>query len=44
MANGVYRITEEFEKQLLYYTGAPYVITLDNMLNALFLRLYYENW
>ena len=42
MANGVYRITEEFEKQLSDYTGAPYVVTLDNMSNALFLALYYE--
>ena len=44
MANGVYRITEEFEKQLSDYTGAPYVVTLDNMSNALFLALYYENY
>jgi hypothetical protein len=43
MANGVYRITEEFEKQLSDYTGAPYVVTVDNMSNALFLALYYEN-
>ena len=43
MANGVYRITEKFEEQLSNYTGAPYVITVDNMSNALFLALYYEN-
>lgn len=43
MANGVYRITEEFEKQLSDYTGAPHVVTVDNMSNALFLTLYYEN-
>ena len=43
MANGVYRITEDFEKQLSDYTGAPYVVTVDNMSNALFLALYYEN-
>lgn len=43
MANGVYKITEEFEKQLSDYTGAPYVVTLDNMSNGLFLALYYEN-
>ena len=42
MANGVYKITEEFEKQLSDYTGAPYVVTVDNMSNALFLALYYE--
>ena len=38
----VYDITNEFEKQLSNYTGAPYVVTLDNMSNALFLALYYE--
>jgi len=42
MANGIYKITEEFEKALADYTGAPYVVTLDNMSNALFLGLYYE--
>ena len=42
MANGIYKITEDFEKALSEYTGAPYVVTLDNMSNALFLALYYE--
>jgi dTDP-4-amino-4,6-dideoxygalactose transaminase len=42
MANGIYKITEDFEKMLSDYTGAPYVVTLDNMSNALFLSLYYE--
>jgi dTDP-4-amino-4,6-dideoxygalactose transaminase len=42
MANGIYKITEDFEKALSDYTGAPYVVTLDNMSNALFLALYYE--
>lgn len=42
MANGIYKITEEFEKSLSDYTGSPYVVTLDNMSNALFLALYYE--
>ena len=42
MANGIYKITEDFEKALSDYTGSPYVITLDNMSNALFLALYYE--
>ena len=42
MANGIYQITEDFEKKLSEYTGSPYVITLDNMSNALFLALYYE--
>lgn len=43
MANGIYRITEEFEEALSKYTGAPYVVTVDNASNALFLSLYYEN-
>jgi dTDP-4-amino-4,6-dideoxygalactose transaminase len=42
MANGIYKITEDFEKALSDYTGAPYVVSLDNMSNALFLSLYYE--
>jgi dTDP-4-amino-4,6-dideoxygalactose transaminase len=43
MANGVHKITEEFEMALSDYTNAPYVVCLDNMSNALFLALYYEN-
>jgi dTDP-4-amino-4,6-dideoxygalactose transaminase len=43
MANGIYKITEEFEEKLAHYTGARYVVSLDNMSNALFLALYYEN-
>jgi dTDP-4-amino-4,6-dideoxygalactose transaminase len=42
MANSIYKITEEFEKELSDYTGAPYVVTLDNQSNGLFLSLYYE--
>ena len=42
MAQGVHRVTEEFEKMLCDYTGAPYAVALDNMSNALFLSLYYE--
>lgn len=42
MAVGVYKVTEEFEKALADYTGAPYAVTVDNMSNALFLALYYE--
>jgi len=42
MATGVYKITEDFEKALSDYTGAPYVVTVDNMSNALFLALTYE--
>ena len=43
MANGVYKITEDFENELSTYTGSPYVVTVDNESNALFLSLYYEN-
>jgi hypothetical protein len=39
----VYDITNEFERRLGEYTGAPYVITVDNQSNALFLALYYEH-
>lgn len=40
----VYDITNEFEKRLAEYTGAPHVIALDNQSNALFLALYYEHY
>lgn len=43
MSNGVYKITEEFEEELSKYTGAKYVVTVDNASNALFLALKYEN-
>jgi dTDP-4-amino-4,6-dideoxygalactose transaminase len=43
MANGIYKITEEFEEKLAHYTNSKYVVTLDNMSNALFLTLYYEH-
>lgn len=39
----VYDITNEFEKRLADYTGAPYVVTVDNQSNALFLALMYEH-
>jgi len=42
MANGIYKITEEFEEKLADYTGAKYAITVDNQSNALFLALMYE--
>tara|TARA_R110000868_G_scaffold84_2_gene833 strand:+ start:3165 stop:3815 length:651 start_codon:yes stop_codon:yes gene_type:complete len=42
MSKGVYKVTEDFEKSLGDYTGAPYVVTVDNQSNALFLSLYYE--
>lgn len=40
--NNVHDITKEFEKRLSEYTGAPYVVTVDNQSNALFLTLFYE--
>ena len=43
MANGIYKVTEEFEAELAKYTGAKYVVTVDNMSNALFLALMFEN-
>jgi dTDP-4-amino-4,6-dideoxygalactose transaminase len=42
MAQGIHKVTEDFEMMVSDYTGAPYVIALDNMSNALFLSLYYE--
>ena len=42
-AQGIYRITEDFEKALSDYTGAPYVVTVDNASNALYLCLLHEN-
>ena len=42
MANGIYKITEEFESALSRYTGSPHVITVDNASNAIFLALMYE--
>lgn len=41
MANGAHQITADFEKELAKYTGAPYVVAVDNQSNALFLALYY---
>jgi dTDP-4-amino-4,6-dideoxygalactose transaminase len=38
----VYDITNEFEKRLAEYTGAPYVVAVDNQSNALFLSMMYE--
>jgi dTDP-4-amino-4,6-dideoxygalactose transaminase len=38
----VYDITKEFESALGKYTGAKYVVTVDNQSNALFLALMYE--
>lgn len=43
-AQGVHKITEEFEKELAKYTGAPYVLAIDNQSNALFLCLLYKKY
>ena len=42
MANGIYKVTEEFENELAKYTGAKFAVTVDNMSNGLFLALMYE--
>lgn len=42
MANGVHKITEEFEGALSKYTGSSYVVAVDNASNAIFLALTYE--
>jgi len=42
MAEGVHIITENFEKEICKYTGAPYCVAVDNQSNALFLSLMYE--
>lgn len=41
-AQGIYKVTEDFELALAKYTGAKHVITVDNQSNALFLALMYE--
>jgi dTDP-4-amino-4,6-dideoxygalactose transaminase len=38
-----YKSTNDFEYALAEYTGSTYAVCLDNMSNALFLSLYYEN-
>ena len=43
MAEGVHKITADFEESLCRYTGAKYAVALDNQSNALFLALKYEN-
>jgi dTDP-4-amino-4,6-dideoxygalactose transaminase len=43
MAEGVYRVTEEFEHELCKYTGSPFAVAIDNASNALFLCLMYED-
>lgn len=41
-AQGAFKITEEFERLLCEYTGAPYAVAVDNCSNALFLALVHE--
>ena len=43
MSKGVHQITKNFEDKLAAYTGAKYVVAVDNLSNALFLSLMYEN-
>lgn len=42
MAEGVHKITADFEEALCKYTGAKYAVAVDNQSNALFLSLKYE--
>lgn len=41
MAEGIHKITEEFEKEICKYTNAPYCVTVDNESNALGMCLRY---
>lgn len=43
MAQGIYKVTEDFEKALCDYTGAKYCVTVDNQSNALFLCMMFNN-
>ncbi len=38
-AQGVHKITADFEQAICDYTGAPYCVAIDNQSNALFLAL-----
>jgi dTDP-4-amino-4,6-dideoxygalactose transaminase len=42
MAEGVHKITADFEAALAQYTGAKYAVALDNQSNALFLALMFD--
>ena len=35
MANGIYKVTEEFEQKLADYTGARFAVTVDNRKNPI---------
>lgn len=41
-AQGEHKVTEDFEKMVAEYTGAPYAVALDNCSSALLLALIYE--
>jgi dTDP-4-amino-4,6-dideoxygalactose transaminase len=41
MAEGIYKITEDFERRVAKYTGAPYAVAVDCCTNAIFLSLTY---
>tara|TARA_R110001592_G_scaffold202257_1_gene451537 strand:+ start:3289 stop:3930 length:642 start_codon:yes stop_codon:yes gene_type:complete len=43
MKNNPYKIVKMFEEEISYYTGAPYVVTVDSCTNALFLVCKYLN-
>lgn len=42
MAQGAHKITEDFEREISKYTGAPYVVCVDNQSNALYMALMYN--
>lgn len=42
-AQGIHKVTEEFESDLCKYTGAPFALAVDNMSNALYLCLLWHN-
>lgn len=39
-----HEVTRQFEQALSEYTGAPFVVAVDNASNGLFLALYYEHY
>lgn len=41
VSEGVYKITEEFEKELAKYTGAKFAVCVDNASNGLYMCLKY---
>lgn len=43
MAEGPYKVTEDFEQALCRYTGAKYAVAVDSCSSALLLALHYEH-